>query len=198
MFVRLIARATSRVAAGDALRSNEKWLVTAGSYAVNVGLTIVILRPFPDFIRPLVAPFLPPVQQMKQQLQYTKQLLAPIVEQRQAAEASNDPSYEKPDDFLQWMMDGAEDEEDRDPEMLAHHMLILMSMATIHTSTTTMTQLLYDLMARPEYLEPLREEIKETLQSGWENATRTSRNTQWRMDSFMRESQRFNPPGDCE
>lgn len=198
MFVRLIARATSRVAAGDALRSNEKWLVTAGSYAVNVGLTIVILRPFPDFIRPLVAPFLPPVQQMKQQLQYTKQLFAPIVEQRQAAEASNDPSYEKPDDFLQWMMDGAEDEEDRDPEMLAHHMLILMSMATIHTSTMAMTQLLYDLMARPEYLEPLREEIKETLQSGWENATRTSLNAQWRMDSFMRESQRFNPPGDCE
>jgi cytochrome P450 len=121
-----------------------------------------------------------------------------MVEQRRAAEALNDPNYKKPDDFLQWMMDGVEDEKDFDPEILAHHMLVLTSMAVIHTSSITLTQALYDLIARPDYLEPLREEIQVTFQNGWENATKASLDAQWRLDSFMRESQRFSSIGDCK
>ncbi|KAJ5378863.1 Periodic tryptophan protein 2 [Penicillium cosmopolitanum] len=196
MFGHLIARATSRIAGGDALRRNEEWQAIASSYSTNVGLVILLLRPFPDFLRPFVARFLPPVRQMKQQLQSAKKLFTPIVEQRRTAEAANDPAYQKPDDFLQWMMDGVEDEQDFDPEMLAHHMLVLISMAAIHTSSITLTQALYDLIARPEYLQPLREEIQVTLQSGWENATKASLDAQRRLDSFMRESQRFNSIGD--
>lgn len=198
MFGHLIARATSRIAGGDALRRNEEWQAIASSYSTNVGLVILLLRPFPDFLRPFVARFLPPVRQMKQQLQSAKKLFTPIVEQRRTAEAANDPAYQKPDDFLQWMMDGVEDEQDFDPEMLAHHMLVLISMAAIHTSSITLTQALYDLIARPEYLQPLREEIQVTLQSGWENATKASLDAQRRLDSFMRESQRFNSIGDCK
>lgn len=197
MFVRLIARATSRIAAGEALSHNEDWLVTSSSYTVNVGLTLILLRPFPNFLRPFVAPFLPPVRQMKKQLRYVKQLFVPIIEQRRESEAAKDPNYEKPDDFLQWMMDGVESDQDYEPAMLGHHMLLIMSMAIIHTSSIAMTQALYDLIARPEYLAPLREEIQVTMQNGWENATKASFDAQQRMDSFMRESQRFNPPGDC-
>jgi cytochrome P450 len=96
------------------------------------------------------------------------------------------------------MMDGVEDEEDFDPEILSHHMLVLTSMAVIHTSSITLTQALYDLIARPDYLEPLREEIQVTFQNGWENATKASLDAQWRLDSFMRESQRFSSIGDCK
>jgi cytochrome P450 len=198
MFVHLITRATSRIAGGDTLRRNEEWMTTAGSYSANVGLTILLLRPFPNFLRPFVAQFLSPVRQMKRQVGCVKKLFAPMVEQRRAAEALNDPNYKKPDDFLQWMMDGVEDEEDFDPEILSHHMLVLTSMAVIHTSSITLTQALYDLIARPEYLEPLREEIQVTFQNGWENATKASLDAQWRLDSFMRESQRFSSIGDCK
>lgn len=45
----LISRATSRVVAGESLRRNEEWLNTASSYSVNVGLTVILLRPFPKF-----------------------------------------------------------------------------------------------------------------------------------------------------
>ncbi|KAJ5573750.1 uncharacterized protein N7459_008177 [Penicillium hispanicum] len=195
LFVQLIARATSRVVAGEALRRNEEWLNTASAYSINVGLTVLLLRPFPSFARPFVAPFLPPVRQMKQQLQFVKDLFAPMIIERRKAE--DNPKYVKPDDFLQWMMDMAEDEQDLDPEMLAHHMLLLMSLAVVHTSSMALCHALYDLIARPEYLAPLREEINRTLSSGWDHATKASLDAQRRLDSFLRESQRFGPPGEC-
>ncbi|KAJ5689253.1 hypothetical protein N7462_003645 [Penicillium macrosclerotiorum] len=196
VFVRLIARATSRVVAGDSLRRNEEWLNTASSYSVNVGVTILLLRPFPKFLRPFVALFLPSVRQMKQQLRFVKDLFIPMINERRAAEAAATSDYIKPDDFLQWMMDMAEDEQDMDPEALAHHMLILMSLAVVHTSSIAMCHALYDLICMPEYQEPLRVEIRKTLSSGWNNATKSSFDSQRRLDSFLRESQRFGPPGE--
>ncbi|KAJ5665206.1 uncharacterized protein N7477_007654 [Penicillium maclennaniae] len=196
LFVHLISRATSRVMAGESLCRNEEWLNAAGRYSVNVGLCLILLRPFPNFLRPFVAPFLPPVQQMKKQVRFTKDLFVPIINKRRKAEAAKDPGYIKPDDFLQWMMDGTEEEQDQDPEALAHHMLLLVSLAVVHTSTMAMCHILYDLIHHPEYLEPLREEITKTLPDGWANATKASFEAQRRMDSFLRESQRFGPPGE--
>lgn len=200
LFIRLVARVTSRVVAGDKLRCNEEWLNLASNYTMNVGLAVLLLRPFPRFIRSLVAPFLPPVRQMKRQLRFVKDLFRPMIEQRRVAdiEHAEDPLYERPDDFLQWMMDLAEEDQDQDPEQLAHHMLLLMSLAVAHTSSMAMTHALYDLIVRPEYLPPLRDEIEKTLKGGWEKATKASFESQRRLDSFMRESQRFGPPGDCE
>ncbi|KAJ5672801.1 hypothetical protein N7507_001928 [Penicillium longicatenatum] len=200
VFVNLITRATSRVLAGDSLRRNEQWLTTASQYSVNVGVTVFLLRPFPNFLRPIVATFLPSVRQMKRQLRFVKDLFIPMIIERritrEKATAENDPGYVAPDDFLQWMMDMAEDEQDLDPELLAHHMLLLMSLAVVHTSSMAMCHALYDLILMPEYLAPLREEIRETLMSGWENATKMSFDNQRRLDSFLRESQRFGPPGE--
>lgn len=115
-----------------------------------------------------------------------------MVLQRREAEA-NDPEYQKPDDFMQWMMDSADSEFDKDPANIAHGLMIIMALAVIHTSTMLITQGLYDLMIRPEYLEPLRHEIIDTLQNGWANATKADFAAQVRLDSFLRESQRLHP-----
>ena len=199
LFTRLIALATSRVMAGDVLRRNEQWLNIASSYTKNIGITVILLRPFPAYLRPLVALFLPSVQQMKKQLRFAKDLFAPMVHERRQAALANDPEYTSPDDFLQWMIDlGEEQGETLDPELLAHHMLLLVTLAVVHTSTMALCHNIYDLIVMPEYLEPLREEMKRTLPDGWYKGTQAALVEQHRLDSFMRESQRFGPPGECE
>lgn len=115
-----------------------------------------------------------------------------MILQRREAEA-NDPEYQKPDDFMQWMMDSADSEFDKDPANIAHGLMIIMALAVIHTSTMLITQGLYDLMVRPEYLEPLRHEIIDTLKDGWANATKADFAAQVHLDSFLRESQRLHP-----
>ncbi|OQD88229.1 hypothetical protein PENANT_c004G01923 [Penicillium antarcticum] len=195
LFTRLIALATSRVMAGEVLRRNEEWLNLASSYPRNVGLTVILLRPFPAWIRPLIAFFLPPVQQMKKQLRFAKDLFVPMVNERK--QAANDPAYTSPDDFLQWVLDLCDEKgETLDPELVAHHMLLLVTLAVVHTTSMALYHVLHDLIGMPEYLEPLREEMKRTLPDGWYKGTKAALSEQHRLDSFMRESQRFSPPGE--
>ncbi|KAL2825998.1 cytochrome P450 [Aspergillus cavernicola] len=196
MILKLINRSTSRIIVGDALCRSELWLDTVVSYTHNLGITIIILRPLPKFVRPFVAKLLPSVRHLNKTLKWVKEeVFIPIIVERRAAEAT-DPKYRKPDDFMQWMMETADNEYDKEPENIAQGLLIIMALAVVHTSTMLITQGLYDLLIRPELVDPLRHEIIETLKDGWANATVSSFSSQRLMDSFLRESQRLTPTGE--
>lgn len=93
------------------------------------------------------------------------------------------------------MIDNAEGE-DIDPERLAH--LVLMSnVAGIHTTSMAITHAIYDLCERQEYVSVLREEIEQVLlnDGGWQ---RDTHNKLHKIDSFLKESQRFSPVTLCE
>jgi cytochrome P450 monooxygenase len=97
------------------------------------------------------------------------------------------------------MMDlGEEEGESLTPDLIAHHMFLLVGLAVTHTSTMALCHALYDLISMPEYLEPLREEVARTLPHGWYKGTQAALAEQVRLDSFFRESQRFGPPGECK
>ena len=86
-------------------------------------------------------------------------------------------------------------EEESDPKSLAH-LEVVMSLASIHTSQMNAVHCLYDLIARPEYLGPIRDEIAQVLteDGGWTHWNKSSFTKLRILDSFMRESQRWNPP----
>lgn len=86
-------------------------------------------------------------------------------------------------------------EEESDPASLAH-LEVVMSLASIHTSQMNAVHVLYDLVSRPEYIDPIREEIRHVLKEDgkWMQWQKTSFSKLRKLDSFMRESQRFNPP----
>ena len=160
------------------------------NYAGNVTLTFGIIRLFPLFMRPLAALLVPAVWNVQTNLRLAKKALIPIIDQRREAEKNN-PHFQKPDDFLQWMMDAAVGDEGQS-EKLAHRQLIVF-LGAAHTSTMVGTNACYDLAAMPEYVEPLREEISGLLNQdgGWGPNTPSKMR---KMDSFLRESQRVNPP----
>ncbi|RDW93076.1 cytochrome P450 [Aspergillus mulundensis] len=193
MILKLINRSTSRIIVGDVLCRSEDWLKTVVDYTEKLGMILFLLRPLPPFLRPLVAPLLPPVRYLRKTLEHVmNDIFVPMILERREKEA-HDPTYQKPDDFMQWMMDTADNEYDKEPANIAQGLMIIMALAVIHTSTITITQSLYDLIIRPEYVEPLRHEIIDTLTHGWANATKADFAKQIRLDSFIRESQRLNP-----
>ena len=159
------------------------------NYAGNVTLTIGMIRLFPLFMRPLAALLVPAVWNVHKNLRLAKKALIPIIDQRREAEKSN-VDHQKPDDFLQWMMDAAVGD-DGTSEKLAHRQLITF-LGAAHTSTMAGTHACYDLAAMPEYVEPLRDEISGLLNEdgGWGPNTPSKMR---KMDSFLRESQRVNP-----
>lgn len=196
MLLRLVTRATSSIIAGETISRDEEWLRIVTQYTVDVGMTIITLRPFPRFLRRILARFHPSVRNLREKMHHVKhRIFIPMILSRRAAQAVN-PDAKKPDDFLQWMLDLADNPRDEEPELLAQNMLIMMSLAVVHTSTMAMTHALYDLILRPGFLGPIREEIKETLSEGWENGTWKQFQKLKKLDSFLRESQRFNPPAE--
>ena len=188
--LRLVARISARVFVGFPLCRNEEWLATSISYSQNVFITSVIVRLFPTFMRSWVAPFIPAVWKVQQNLRLAKKLIVPYVEKR-ISRQKNDPTYQKPDDLLQWMMNEA-NERDGKPEKLAHRELVI-TLASIHTSTMAAVHTFYDICAHPEYIQRLREEVVNCVEEegGW---SRVTFNKMLKMDSFMKESQRLNPP----
>jgi hypothetical protein len=90
------------------------------------------------------------------------------------------------------MMDLAKTENESDPANIAHRALI-MSQASIPPAALTATQVLYDLCAYPEYIGPILEEALAAIKEDGELSQKTLFRMR-KLDSFMKESQRVNPP----
>jgi cytochrome P450 len=194
MLLHIVARISARVFVGESLARNDDWVQTSIKYAEQATVTTMILRAFPKGMHPFVVWFIPAFWSTKRWVKRGRQLLVPLINARLAAQ-QNDPSYQKHSDFLQWMMDGA-DANDGVPEKLAVRELI-MGLASVHTTTMAAAHALYDLCERPEYFEPLREELRTVLQEdgGWQKLTVHKLR---KMDSFLKESQRLNPASLCK
>lgn len=69
----------------------------------------------------------------------------------------------------------------------------MTSLASVQPTAGATTHALYDLYQMPEYIARLRKEIKEALgeEGGWQKPTLHKFT---KLDSFLKESQRFNPP----
>ena len=124
-----------------------------------------------------------------------KKYLVPEIKQRQAIMDAHTANPKEPalpsDNLLTWMMESAVGHE-KDASHLAH-LEIVISLASIHTSQMNAVHVLYDLALHPEYVQPIRDEIvavgKED--GGWH---KTSFAKLRKLDSFLKESQRINPP----
>ncbi|KAI4258173.1 MAG: hypothetical protein LQ352_001330 [Teloschistes flavicans] len=86
---------------------------------------------------------------------------------------------------------------EEDSRTLARQVLLL-AVASIHTTTIATIQMLYDLGARPEYIQPIQDKIlqalndeaKEEEKDGWQ---KSALDKMLILDSFRKESQRFAP-----
>jgi len=152
---------------------------------------IKALRPW---LRPILAPRLPEVQRLRERERTAAEYLKPIIKQRQHAE-KNDPRWQKPDDMMQWLITRCTaDGTPLDVAALAKNQLGLI-FAAIHTTTMTATNILYTLAVTPEYVGPLREEIRNVLaDNNGELSTRALQQME-KLDSYMKEVNRYYTPG---
>ncbi|KIL86299.1 ent-kaurene oxidase [Fusarium avenaceum] len=186
IMVRIISRISARVFLGPENCRNEEWLTTTAEYSESLFITGFILRVFPNFLRPFVAFFLPSYRTLLRNVSSGRRIIGDIIRSRKAQQGLETDTDQ---DILQWMVDFATGNE-RSPDNIAQRILIL-SLASIHTTAMTLTHAMYDLCARPEYFQPLRQEINDVLgDGGWE---KTALNKLHKLDSFLKESQRFNP-----
>ncbi|KAH8709422.1 Cytochrome P450 monooxygenase paxP [Beauveria bassiana] len=186
---RLVHRGTAAQFVAE-LADDEAWLATAIAYSENGFAHSLLLRVFPDWAKPVAALCLPTGWSVGAALRRARRQLVPLIRERRRRETA-DVDYVRPDDFLQHLMDGggADDNDDN----ITVQRLMVVYLGAGPSTMIAIVQILLDLCAHPEYIEPLRQEAIQVLR-GSGGYSRQALADMKRLDSFMRETQRLSSP----
>lgn len=189
-FLPVISKVTGQVLVGTELARNPEWsqLTIANTMAIMTAAQTIRAKFSPRW-RWLARWFYPGSRELRALRKRAAQLLAPVYEKRIACAKSNGPKYR---DSIQWLLDNS-GKQQKGLQQLADEQLFLYT-AGIHSTGSTVISILYDILAHPEYLPEIMEEVQQTLKESpqW---TKQSLAKLRKLDSFMKESQRLNPAG---
>ncbi|KAI1639694.1 cytochrome P450 [Biscogniauxia mediterranea] len=187
--IRVIARLSGGVFVGPAISRTEEWMDVSINFAVTAFIAVIKLQFFPTWLRPVVAHFVTELTTIRKDLEKAEEMLTPIIEQR-IRDFSDTPGCDKPDDFIQWLLDALPEDDKRDYQIQSK-MQLLLSASSIHTTSNLVTDCIYDLAIHQDMQEILREEANEVFrdEDDWNKKDSVQKLT--KMDSFIRESQRL-------
>ncbi|KJA17748.1 hypothetical protein HYPSUDRAFT_205974 [Hypholoma sublateritium FD-334 SS-4] len=180
----VVSRINARLAVGFPLCRDAAFRQLMGSSS-KVLLRGRQLRFFPRFLRPIAAKL---IVDSGADLSAMASQLEPVVKQRLDMERLHGFDWPgKPNDTLMWMMDEAQKAGEK---VTAYGMATRLYFLTFASDGIAMmlSCALYELTTRPEYIQPLRDEVEEMLsQDGW---TKEGISKLHRMDSFFKEIHR--------
>lgn len=194
----IIPRAVNRMLIGLPLCRNEDYLSNASKFATDVITSATIfLRFTPRWLKPILGPLftLPNSHHWRNTAKHT----LPVIKERLAnfERKREDPTFEweEPNDYISWHIEIATAENRQDeltPDMISRRLMPL-NFAAIHTTTLTITNCLFDLIASDPakgYLEGIREEAERVLAEEGGQWTKAGLAKCHRADSAVRESMR--------
>ena len=168
---------------GTILSENREWVQASIAFAIDGFIGAQAIKKYPEPLKPIGKYFIPEIRKIKRHYEAAERAAIPLLKQRER-------DGEKALDLLYWMADQAQGPE-KDKKFIAG-ILLKVSFAAIHTSAAAPSQLIFDLCAMPEYIEPLRREM-ETAMTADGMIDKQGFVKLVKLDSIMKESQRFNP-----
>ncbi|KZT50820.1 cytochrome P450 [Calocera cornea HHB12733] len=183
--LQIVCRAANRLFVGAPLCRDPEYTRISRAFTGTVAKAGFFIAIFPKFLKPFVAKY---CSGAPAALAGFEPFIFPMIDERRRlqAELGDEWQAKKPFDFLQWLMDLAEGDQQDRRELTKR--VIGINFAAIHTSSMTFTHALYWLAARPEFVPALREEVAAAVaEDGW---TKAGINKMYKVDSFLKESMR--------
>ncbi|KAH8769744.1 cytochrome P450 [Hyaloscypha finlandica] len=189
---------------GPPLSRENSWVDAMYNYSDDLKQTFLTLERFPTWTWPLLHPFLFKFLRINERRKMIEAKLRPIVAQqnpRHDVEGdqgqktnSTEVGYQGPDHqktLFNWVRERLGRQKEDDIKLLARIQL-RAALAGMDTVSHALTNVIYDLAAYPEYVEPLREEIVSAIGTAkvWSKPAMEKLD---KMDSFIKESMRVNP-----
>jgi cytochrome P450 len=186
----IVAQVSGRVFVGPELCHDPDYLDAALNYTMELIDAHLAIKKLNPMLKPFLVNRLPEIKKLRERERKAAKFFEPVLKQREYSE-KNDPNYEKPSDAMQWMVDRTpRTNGSLDIAQVAHEQLQLI-FAAVHTTTATGTNILYSLASTPEYIEPLREEIRTVLAKHNGVLTSVALAQLEKLDSYMKEVLRF-------
>ncbi|KAF8155335.1 cytochrome P450 [Mycena galopus ATCC 62051] len=184
--LRIVSRTSNRLFVGVELCRNTEYRDLVVNFAEDVINCARVINLFPNVLKPLVGPMVSP---LSRSMKRAKKHLVPLIEERLKEETEYGAYCDgRPNDLISWLLEHATGEERTVDKLIQR--ILMINFVAIHTTANSFTQALYHLAAAPEYAAPLRAELEAVLlEDGWSKA---AMGKCIKLDSFLRESQRFN------
>ncbi|KAB8255566.1 cytochrome P450 [Aspergillus pseudonomiae] len=186
----IVARVSSLVFMGEKICRNEAWLNVSVNYTIDAFNAARELRDWPAVSRPFIHWLLPSMQKLRHHKRVAAEIVQQEINRRDMIREGTLPEDKPPrthTDALDWFREVAAGRPyDETVTQIA------LSVAAIHTTSNMLTNVMYDLTAHPEYIQPLRDEIKAIVEEDG-ILKKPSLSKMKLMDSVMKESQRINP-----
>ncbi|PVG01140.1 cytochrome P450 [Serendipita vermifera] len=181
VLTKLVTRVNNRVLVGLPFCRDEKWTSFLIDYAGRIGIKGSIISFLPRFSRRFLGPLIGGADGT---LRKCLTMIGPMIQEHMDL-----PEDERPNDLITWLLKDAPKEESS-LEDIARKVMVV-NFASIHNISWTLCHSLYWLLARPRYIEPLREEIDAAIkQYGW---TKRAIDRRHKLDSFLKECIRVSP-----
>ncbi|KAF8665785.1 hypothetical protein AX16_000232 [Volvariella volvacea WC 439] len=187
--MQVVCRSSNRLFVGLPICRDPDYRRLNEQFTVDVVTTGQILAQLPPILRPIFGRLLTNVEKS---IQRAIGHLGPMIQERLDMEEKYGADRpERPNDLISWLLDYAQGYQRTVRDLVIR--VLATNFAAIHTTSMGFTNALFDLAARPEYVEELREEITAVIESeGW---SKTAMGKLRKLDSFVKESQRLSGLG---
>jgi cytochrome P450 len=199
---RIVALMSGRIFVGLPLSREEEWIDASVNYTRDVMVARAAIIRQPEILHPFIARLLPEVRSLRRYGERGAVLLTPLIKEILALESAGklhevDLEENMRGTMVSWMLKYSTS---RSVRQIADDQMAL-SFAAIFTTTGTTSQAIFDLVCRPEYLKPLRDEIQQVVdEDGYDDISGMPRKLKKqsipklrKLDSFIKESMRLSP-----
>jgi cytochrome P450 len=184
----IIALLSGRVFVGPELGRNEEYQDCTVGYTLDSFNAANKIRAWHPILRPFIYRFVPEYRAVQRELATLTRLVTPLVDERLKGNQNGAPN------MMDWNMNNSPSLKRHDVKYQAMQQL-QVSFLAIHTTAKLLTNVCFDLAAHPEYLQLLRDELEEVLNTTGGQLSKAALLKLKKMDSIMSETQRHNPPG---
>ncbi|KAJ3533491.1 hypothetical protein NMY22_g7312 [Coprinellus aureogranulatus] len=160
---------------------NPDYIDTCINYAVSVFIMSHVLSVVPPFLRSSVNWLVSPIPKRVKKM---TGFLQPLINARKKGESDASQDTET---MLSWLAELAESNGKDDRDIILRTMSL--NFGSIHTTSLSFTHALFSLLSRPECVDAARAEAERCIrEEGW---TRAAMDKMRFLDSFMKETQRY-------
>lgn len=193
----LVARMSARIFVGLPTCRDPTWLGVTLNFSIDLFLAGFTLRMFPPWMHFLVKPLIPARYRVQKQIDIGTRVVREFMDRREEEKRTGEP---REDTLFEWMVKHSVGSEASLEDMAPRQ--CILTLASIHTTATTVANMLFDIVEHPEWFPVLRDEIDDNIRRngdlGQGMPVKSWLQQLEKMDSFLLESQRVNPVILCE
>ncbi|KAI0865027.1 cytochrome P450 [Xylaria cubensis] len=173
---------------GDELAQNELFMKKIFEYNELVISAAEVLRVMPEFLKKIIGPYVGRHTSVQDKVfNLINDVVARRLEEKKLLE-SGQISSPLPNDMIQWIIDTAPPKLGWGSRRITYE-IIAIWFGSVHALSATVTYVMFDLCAHPEYVEPLRKEVESP---EFDEFMKTTKGLPL-LDSFIKESSRLSP-----